>query len=201
MTHDRGSLQLVDLRRNNYPDDAAEENAMKKVLLACAAIVALNCATAQAAVYSFTAPEYRGDGNNGPALIQTWNVILDPGETIVSASFVSSFGYGLVTSSSVGTVTVGGVQVGACAGIGDPCWEGLGAPIAYDFSPAQFGSLVGQVDLVYNQTDCCRIRLGFSELTIETTMSPVPLPAAGWLMAQALALLLLAGRRKKAARG
>jgi hypothetical protein len=169
---------------------------MTPKILALVAMTAFAPA-AQAATYNFTAPEFNGDGNLGPALIETWNVVLGIGEKIKSAMFESTFGNSTVPNTAIGTVSVGGVTVASCSDTSEPCWfDGTPTPISYAFAPGEFASLLGMIDLIYDQTDCCVIRLGESTLTIET--AAIPLPAAGLLFVPALGgLAAVALRRRK----
>jgi hypothetical protein len=162
---------------------------MKTMVLAAFAASALAASTlaASATTYTFTADEFNGTGAIGAALVKNWSIAIGAGETIVSAVFKSNFGTMAVPSSATGFVTVGGNTVGTCAGPGNSCWDGPGAPISYTFGSGQFASLLGSVDLIYDQTDCCVIRLGASTLTIDTArVSSVPLPAAFWLLLSGL---------------
>jgi opacity protein-like surface antigen len=172
---------------------------MKKIFAACTAAAALVAAAApaNAAVIVVNLGEYNGDGTNGPANVGTFNYVIPVGQTIVSALFESSFGNSVVDSSSTGTVSLDGITVGACAGPGNPCWDGPGAAISYSFLASEFAALAdGSANLVYNQTDCCVIRLGKSTLTI-TTRGGVPEPAA-WAMMLAGFGLVGGAMRKRA---
>ena len=168
---------------------------MKSKILAAAIMLGL-ATSAQAATYSFTAAEYNGNGSLGAALVQTWNVVLNAGEHVVSASFASTWGNSTVPNTSVGDVTVGGNTVGSCSRV-EPCWSSSSpTAFSYTFTGAQFASLLGSVDLFYNQTDCCVIRLGTSTLTIQTSV--VPIPAAGALLFPAIGgLVALRARRRR----
>lgn len=172
---------------------------MKNLALAASVALAtvMTASSAGATVYVFTAPEHNGTGNIGPDLIASWVFDLLPGERIISAQFDSAFGNSDVPSSAEGFVTVGGVVVGVCAGPGNPCWNGPGAPISYSFLPAEFGALSGGIiDLVYDQTDCCVIRLGESRLQIETA---IPEPATWAMMIAGFGLVGAALRRRRTA--
>ena len=171
---------------------------MKKSLIAAAAL--MSAASANAAVLVFNAGEYNGNGNNGPATVASWNVVLPSGQSIVSANFTSSFGNSIVPSSATGFVTVGGVTVGTCPGDGNPCWNGPGAAINYSFLASEFASLLGNIDLVYDQTDCCVIRLGASTLTITTQATgAVPEPASWAMLIAGFGLTGAAMRRRRTA--
>ena len=153
---------------------------MKRSLIAAAAL--MSAASANATVLVFNAGEYNGDGSLGPATVTSWNVVLPGGESIVSANFTSNFGNSEVNSTATGFVTVGGVTVGTCNGSGNPCWDSPGAPINYNFLASEFASLLGNIDLVYTQTDCCVIRLGASTLTITTQATGAVPEPANWAM-------------------
>ena len=171
---------------------------MRNILAAAVTGIFLAGSVANATTYTFTLPETDGDGSPGQLLIGMWDVILGAGESIVSAVFTSSFGNSTVNSTAEGTVLVNGIVVATCDGPGNVCWDGPGELISYSFTPAEFGNLLGQVSLFYDQTGCCVIRLGESTLTIETAASQVPLPAGGLLLLTALGGLGLARRRKAA---
>lgn len=171
---------------------------VKKFIAACATAVALVAAStsANAAVIVVDLPEFDGNGDLGPAAIGTFNFVIPSGETIISALFESNFGNSTVNSSATGIVTLDGVTVGVCAGEGNPCWDGPGAPISYSFLPGELAVLAdGSANLVYDQTDCCVIRLGASRLTI-TTSGAVPEPAAWAMMLAGFGLVGGAMRRR-----
>ena len=172
---------------------------MRNILAAAVAGVFLAGSAANATTYTYTLPEYDGDGNLGLALVGIWDVILGSGESIVSALFTSSFGNSVVNSSAQGAVLVNGIVVATCDGPGNSCWEGPGELISYSFVPAEFGNLLGTVSVFYDQTGCCVIRLGETTLTIETAASQVPLPAGGFLLIGALGGLAALRRRHKLA--
>lgn len=150
---------------------------MKSKLFAAAMMLGLATSAADAATYTFSAEEYNGDGNVGAVLLAAWNVVLGTGESIVSASFSSTWGNSTVPNSSEGYVTVGGTTVGTCMP-GEDCYTAqTPTAIDYTFAASEFFGLMGTVDLFYTQTGCCIIRLGESNLTIETTAAAVPVPA------------------------
>ena len=165
-----------------------------KSLIALTALA--SAVSANAAVLVFNADEYNGNGQIGAFTIASWLVSLPGGEQIISANFTSNFGNSVVSSSAVGFVTVGGNTVGTCTNVG-PCATGPGLPINYNFLPSEFASLVGAVDLVYNQTACCIIRLAPSTLTITT--GAVPEPAAWALLIAGFGLTGAAMRRRRMA--
>ena len=134
-----------------------------------------------------------------PAVIQSWNLALGAGETIVSAFFTATFSNSVVNAEATGLVTIGVVQVASCAGAGNAGWDGPSVHIAYSFAAEDFASLRGAFDLIHDQTGCCVIRLGASLLTIRTTsVSAVPLPASLPLVLVGLgAVGAVAARRRK----
>jgi hypothetical protein len=158
---------------------------------------------ANASVVISTLPEFNGNGTVANTFIGTFSYVIPAGETIVSATFESTFGNTQVNSSATGDVTVDGVIVGSCPGDGNPCWNGPGAPITYNFLSSEFTLLAdGSADLFYNQTDCCTIRLGASTLTITTAASDgVPEPSTWAMMLLGFGLVggaVRYGRRKGA---
>lgn len=166
-----------------------------KTLLAATAL--LSAASANAAVLIFNADAYNGSNTLGQQLVQSWNVILPPGQVIVSANFSSTFGNDTVPSTAVGAVTVGGVTVATCI-VDAACNDsptGFPTPISYNFLASEFGSLLGNIDLVYDRTGCCLPRLGASQLTI-TTAAPVPEPANWALLIAGFGLVGAAMRRR-----
>lgn len=150
----------------------------------------------QAATRLYTAPEANG-GGPGAVLIASWNVMLDPGETITSATFASTFGNSTAPSSAIGVLSVGGVTVATCEGPGFSCWDGPITPISYSFAAGEFAALTGMVDFVYDQTDCCEIRLGASTLRLETTILAVPEPSTWGLLIAGFGAVGLATRRRR----
>jgi hypothetical protein len=166
---------------------------MKKSLVALGML--MSAVAADAAVLVFTAPEYNGTGVYGTATVTTWNIALPIGHVITAANFTSAFGNSVVNSSAEGFVTVGGITVGLCPGDGNPCWNGPGEPIVYDFDTSEFSALVGSVDLAYTQTGCCVIRLAESTLTITT--AGIPEPATWGLMIAGFGLVGVAARTRR----
>jgi hypothetical protein len=163
-----------------------------------AATALLSAASANAAVFVFTADPFSGATGLGPQLVTSWNMALPEGEVILSANFTSSFGNEVVPSSGVGDVAVGGILVASCVA-NTACTStqsGFPTPISYDFVSSQFGSLLGDIDLVYTITGPGRPRLGASTLTI-TTGAPVPEPA-NWAMLIAGFGLVGAAMRRRA---
>jgi PEP-CTERM motif len=176
---------------------------MKKFYTICSATLALMgaAAPASASVIVVTLPEYNGTGNIGSEVAGIFNYVIPVGETILSALFTSTFGNSMVDSSSTGNVTVDGITVGVCLGDGNPCWNGPGAPISYNFLASEFSALAdGSATLVYNQTDCCVIRLGESTLTLNTGVAGVPEPASWALMLAGFGLTGAAMRRRQSVR-
>jgi len=172
---------------------------VKTVTLVTSAVLALAPLGAQAATLTFTAPEHNGTSAFPDSeLIETWNIALPMGDSIISATFESTFGNSMVSNSAEGFVTVGGVTVATCDGPGNPCWDAMTpTPINYNFAPGEFASLLGAVDLIYEQTECCVPRGGASTLTIETDSSVIPVPAAGVLLASALGIAGFGARRQR----
>jgi hypothetical protein len=152
--------------------------------------------TGQAATRIYTAPVANG-GGPGVVLVTSWNVMLDPGEVITSATFASTFGNSSAPSSAIGALSVGGVTVATCDGPGSSCWDGPITPISYSFAPSEFGALTGMVDFVYDQTDCCEIRLGASTLQLETSTLAVPEPSTWGLLIAGFGAVGLATRRRR----
>jgi hypothetical protein len=165
------------------------------ILFVAALLVAASPATAM--VRLFTASAANG-GGPGEVLIARWTIAIPPEERITAARFTSQFGNTAAPASAIGTLTVGGIVVAECAGAGFSCWEGPVTPIAYDFSAADFGALTGLVDFVYDQTDCCDIRLGDTQLAITTEAAAAPIPEPdGWMtMIIGLGLVGLVKRRR-----
>ena len=157
---------------------------MKFVTTAALALAVLASAPASPAVIVSTLPEFNGDGTVANTFIGTFNYVIPFGDIIVSADFASAFGNSQVSSSAQGFVTVDGVTVGSCPGPGNPCYDGPGAPISYNFLAAEFALLAdGSADLYYNQTGCCAIRLPESTLTINTRTINGAVPEPGtWAM-------------------
>jgi hypothetical protein len=161
----------------------------------------LSAASANAAVLIYTADPFTGALGLGPQTVTGWNVVLPGGQTIVSANFTSSFGNEASPNSGIGTVLVAGITVGTCTATGN-CFDsltGFPTPISYDFSESEFASLLGNIDLVYDQTGCCRPRLGLSTLTI-TTAAPIPEPENWALLIAGFGLVGAAMRRRALAR-
>ncbi len=103
------------------------------------------------------------------------------GQSIVSAVFSSTYGNSTVPNTAIETITVNGVQVGACTSSLNPCWNGLSpTPFSYTYTAADLLTLLsGTADLVATQTDCCIIREGVSTLVITTTPEPGTLALFG----------------------
>jgi hypothetical protein len=163
-----------------------------------AATALLSAASANATVFVFTADPFSGVTGLGPQLVTSWNMALPDGEVILSANFSSSFGNLVNPSSGVGNVTVGGILVANCVA-NSACTSptsGFPTPFSYDFESSEFGSLLGDIDLVYTITGPGRPRLGGSTLTI-TTGAPVPEPA-NWAMLIAGFGLVGAAMRRRA---
>lgn len=151
---------------------------MQRLLLAAALAASTIATSANATTIVSTLPEYNGNGNIANTAIGAFNYVIPLGETIISATFASSFGNSTVSSSAEGQVTLDGVVAGTCTSSG--LCSGSTVPFTYNFLPGQFSLLAdGSASLFYNQTGCCVIRLGKSTLTIETGAVPEP---ATWLM-------------------
>ncbi len=146
--------------------------------------------------YSYT-PPYPSIDAGAPTTGTPLPFSVPAGQAITSASFSSTFGNTTVSSTTSLDVFVNGVNVGSCT---DACWATQApTPFNYNFTSAQFASLIGPLDLSIDQTDWGYIRLGASTLTINT--SPVATPEPGTLALLAIGLfgLFALPRRKLAA--
>ncbi|HKT74547.1 MAG TPA: VPLPA-CTERM sorting domain-containing protein [Steroidobacteraceae bacterium] len=120
------------------------------------------------------------------------------GETITSATLSGDFGSNTLGSGSAQVdLTLNGIAVASCdsacasaSGLADVPW-------AFTFTAGELASLAsGKAVLTAIQQSASQIVLDPTSVAIQT--SPVPLPAAGWLLGSGL--LSLAGlRRRKAA--
>lgn len=169
-----------------------------KALLVATAL--MSAASANAAVVIYNLGAFDGLNSVGNQTVGSWNVVAPLGQEILSANFTSTFGNDEVPSTAIGQLTLGGILVAQCLPQSD-CTEplsGLPTPISYDFTSGQFASLLGNIDLVYNQTGCCVPRLGPSTLTI-TFGAPVPEPANWALLIAGFGLVGVAMRRRTTA--
>ena len=152
---------------------------------------------AGAATRIYTAPPANG-GGPGTVVIAEWTVELAMGEFITGATFTSTFGNTVVPSSAIGTLSLAGITVASCDGPGYSCWEGPITPISYSFLANEFAALNGSIALIYDQTDCCDIRLGEQRLEIATDFATtrVPEPAAWAMFLTGFGLVGAAARRR-----
>ncbi|QMW23372.1 PEP-CTERM sorting domain-containing protein [Sandaracinobacteroides saxicola] len=173
---------------------------MKYMMMGLAAVVLAGPAAAVRIVereYRLSAPSFNGDGRDGEVVVARWQFGVMPDEVITKALFSSRFGNEVADSSSVGTVSVNGIEVGYCGGPGEACWDGPGAPIRFEFEQSQFARLLGSIVVRYRQTDCCVIRLGSSELMIRTAQAVVPEPATWAMMIAGFGLVGMVVRRRR----
>lgn len=173
----------------------------KRVLHLASMLLLLAGATrAGATTLIYTAPAANG-GGPGAVVIASWTITLGADEFVTAATFTSTFGNSVAPASAIGTLTLAGVQIAACEGPGFSCWAGPITPITYSFLPSEIPALHGAIELVYDQTDCCDIRLGEQRLVIETAIaSPrVPEPLT-WAMFVAGAGLVGGQLRRSASR-
>lgn len=154
---------------------------------------------AQAATLTDTLDEFSFDGQPPfPTAVQTVGTFrFDPmGERIVSASISGSFGNSLSASTAPFQLFADGDFIGECL-TSDPCFV---APAdAFQFTLSNLSILLdGEVVLSLFQTAQSVVRLGQTTLSVETAPSPVPLPAAGWMLVAGLAGFGAVRKRAKA---
>ncbi len=159
---------------------------MRKALAAAIAAAGIfTAAQASAAIITATLPEFNGDGTVASTPIGTFSFVIPLGDVITGADLTTAFGNSEVNSSAVGDLFIDGLFVGHCADTG-PCAEGPGQPVHFTFNVGDLGLLSdGAANLVYDQTDCCIIRLSASTLRIATngsSLGAVPEPATWALM-------------------
>lgn len=160
---------------------------MKNIKMACAAALIATAGASNAATLTDTLGEFNFDG--GPVFpeaeqtVGTFTFDLD-GAAPTSASISGTFGNSFAGSSAPFQLFADGGLIGSCLET-DACYN---STVAFDFALLDLSVLLdGEVVLSVIQTAEFIIRLGETTLTVETDPSPVPLPAAGWMLMAGIA--------------
>jgi len=108
--------------------------------------------------------------------VGSFSYAIPKGEAISSAVISGTFGNTTVDSSAGADLFLGGIAVGQCVTEG-ACFSAI-APRSYSFKPKNFSALAdGVAELTANQTSY-NVRLGETNLTVQTASTPVPEPSA-----------------------
>lgn len=171
-----------------------------KISLLFAGALLSSAISAQAATVTDTLPETNvftmGPFVVGTFIFPTFNL-----SDILSVNLTGAYGNATFGSSSANSdVVVDGVVAAQCGAAQD----GFGSTgcnaysFSYDFDSSDFGLFTdGEALVTGDFVAGGAVRLSELTLTIETDVAPVPLPAAGFLMAGALGAMGLVRRRRK----
>jgi len=140
--------------------------------------------SAQAATISASLPEFNGPESAPeakyplePMAVGSFSYAIPKGEAISSAVISGTFGNTTVDSSAGVDLFLDGIVVGQCVKEG-ACFSAI-TSWSYDFKPKNFSALAdGVAELTANQTSEYNVRLGETNLTVQTASTSVPEPSA-----------------------
>lgn len=146
------------------------------------AIAGVN-APAQAATINASLPEFNSTESAPdttyplePVTVGSFSYAIPKGEAITSAVISGIFGNTTVNSSAGADLFLDDISVGQCLK-GGTCFSAT-TPWSYSFKPENFSALAdGVAELTANQTSEYNVRLGETNLTVQTASTSVPEPS------------------------
>ena len=172
----------------------------KYLAFVCLLVLGIAVRDSAASTYILALPEFSGGAwtnTTNTYTVGSFDFTIAAGETIVGATVTGTFGNSIDTTTALQNVMLGGIQVASCASQTAFCWLTGPEPWTYTFAPGELAIFSsGSVILTDQQTGCCVIRLGQTNLLLTT--APVPEPATYAMMMAGLGLLGFTAWRRKA---